>query len=106
MIWNYVKAGNLAYFVLVVLFHLLFSAGTVGTNLWLSEWTNDVPINGTIPIEHAKMWFGGYGGFVAFQGIFNSSTDRYIHQLKINFQMCLHQIYNIGIILDYYGEAS
>ena len=62
------KAGGLANFVLVVLFHLLFSGGTVGTNLWLSEWTNDVPVNGTIPIEHAKVWFGGYGGFVAFQG--------------------------------------
>ena len=63
------KAGGLANFVLVVLFHLLFSGGTVGTNLWLSEWTNDVPVNSTIPIEHAKVWFGGYGGFVAFQGI-------------------------------------
>ena len=62
------KAGGLANFVLVVLFHLLFSGGTVGTNLWLSEWTNDVPVNGTIPIEQAKVWFGGYGGFVAFQG--------------------------------------
>ena len=40
----------------------------MGTNLWLSEWTNDVPVNGTIPIENAKVWFGGYGGFVAFQG--------------------------------------
>ena len=84
MIWNYVKAGHLANFVLVVLFHLLYSLGTVGTNLWLSEWTNDELINGTIPLENAKIWFGGYGGFVAFQGTVFSSTFDFVKK-KLHF---------------------
>lgn len=84
MIWNYVKAGQLANFVLVVLFHLLYSLGTVGTNLWLSEWTNDEPINGTIPIDNAKIWFGGYGGFVVFQGMYSFFVKHFILLRKIN----------------------
>ena len=66
--WNYIKAGGLVYFNLTVWFHLIFTGAQIGTSLWLSEWTGDVPINGTIPMEQANMRVGGYGGFIVFQG--------------------------------------
>ena len=68
MIWNYVKSGGLVYFNLTVWFHLIFTGSQVGTNLWLSAWTNDVPVNGSIPLGDAQRWTAGYGGFIFFQG--------------------------------------
>ena len=69
MIWNYVKAGGLIYFNLTVWFHLIFAGAQVGTNLWLSAWTNVVPVNGSVSYNEAQGWVAGYGGFILFQGI-------------------------------------
>ena len=68
VIWNYIKAGGLVYLNLTVWFHLIFTGAQVGTNLWLSAWTNDVPVNGTIPLGDAQRWTVGYAGFIFFQG--------------------------------------
>ena len=56
MIWNYIKAGGPVYFNLTVWFHLIFTCAQIGTSLWLSEWTNNMPVNGSIPLELA-WWF-------------------------------------------------
>ncbi len=70
MIWTYIKSSGLVYFNLTVWFHLIFAGAQVGTNLWLSEWTNAQPVNGSVPISEAQNWIVGFAGFIFFQGNF------------------------------------
>ena len=66
VIWTFVKAGGLVLFYLLVFFQVIFTATQVATNLWLSEWANAVPVNGTTNIA---LYLGVYAGLGVAQGI-------------------------------------
>ena len=108
MIWNYVKSGGLVYFNFTVWFHLIFIGAQVGTNLWLSAWTNDAPVNGSIPLGDAQRWAAGYGGFIFFQGtmlvclsypvtVFHISHELHVTIFRIE-SFCFMK-YVVGIII-------
>lgn len=69
VIWTFVKAGGLSYLFLVIVFHMLFTGAQVMTNLWLSEWSDDQPVNGTMDQDQVHMRLAVYGGLGALQGI-------------------------------------
>ena len=65
----YIRAGGIALCVLSLLFHAFFIAAQVGTNVWLSEWSSDGPVNGTWPRDRTDMRLGVYGGLGLAQGV-------------------------------------
>ena len=74
--WEYCRSLGQGNAVLLVVFFLLYQAGSVGSNVWLSQWTDDPDINNasivntTFYINKRNMYLGVYGGFGAIQGEF------------------------------------
>ena len=56
-------------FFLVVFGHIGFITSQVLTNIWLSTWSSEEPINGTSNLEETKYSLGVYGGLGAMQGM-------------------------------------
>lgn len=61
--YNYLKAGGVVSFIVLISFHLVFMAGEVGSNVWLSKWTGDK--NHSKPIVDFRL--GIYGAFGLLQ---------------------------------------
>lgn len=55
-------------FFLVVFGHIGFITAQVLTNIWLSTWSSDVPVNGTADMDLTEYRLGVYGGLGAMQG--------------------------------------
>ena len=65
---TYMRFGgwlNVTLFVLGILAYVALQ--TMG-NLWLTEWTEDAPVNGTAVPEKTKMRLGVYGAYGVGQG--------------------------------------
>ena len=66
---SYIKACGVATFVAMMIFYLGYLATQVGSNIWLSEWSNDQPtVNGTQDLALRDLRLGVYGGLGAGQG--------------------------------------
>ncbi len=54
-------------FNIVVWSHVFFMVAQIMTNIWLSEWSNDMPVNGTYDPDRTDYRLGVYGGLGAGQ---------------------------------------
>lgn len=62
---TFIKAGGLTHFIIISVFTLLFTGATVATNIWLSEWSNDVVTNLTTTSTDLRL--GVYGAMGILQ---------------------------------------
>ncbi|XP_038063723.1 multidrug resistance-associated protein 1-like [Patiria miniata] len=65
----YINALSTVVFMFVILFFVLFNLASVLSNVWLSKWSNETPINGTQPAEVRDRYLGVYGALGVAQGI-------------------------------------
>lgn len=69
--WYYIKAVGLIMATLTILFNVLSHASSVGSNLWLSAWSNDKPNpDGTQDTSLRNLRLGVYGAFGFGQAFF------------------------------------
>ncbi|CAH1793465.1 unnamed protein product [Owenia fusiformis] len=70
---GYLKACRIAYCIVALIAYLAYMACQVGTNIWLSEWSNDPPllVNGTLVQDkpQTNLRLGVYGAFGAGSAI-------------------------------------
>ena len=65
----YLKACGFLMCVVTVIFYIFYVATQIGTNIWLSEWSNDQPEpDGTQDTELRDLRLGVYGGLGGGQG--------------------------------------
>ena len=64
----YIQAGGLHFMSGYLLSFCAYVTGQVLTNIWLSAWSDDQPVNGTIPMDQTTYRLGVYGGLGAVQG--------------------------------------
>ena len=64
---GYADSGGLRNCVFLALGLAFFVPSQILTNVWLSSWSNDPVVNGTIDEGHASMRLGVYGVFGAAQ---------------------------------------
>ena len=66
--------------IFAILFGMIGSQiATIGSNIWLSIWSNDSPVNGTQNTSLRNMRLEVYGLFGVFQGIFKSADFTNYH---------------------------
>ncbi|XP_022092710.1 multidrug resistance-associated protein 1-like [Acanthaster planci] len=65
----YISALGSAVFFVVVLCFVLYNLASVLSNIWLSRWSNEVPVNGTQPAEVRDRYLGVYAALGVAQGI-------------------------------------
>ena len=65
---KYIQSGGWTYFLLFLLGFLSYIPLNLGTNVWLSRWTSDVPVNGTANPATTRMRLAVYGALCAGQG--------------------------------------
>ena len=70
VIKEYIKAGSLQAFTVIIIGQLLYIAAQTATQIWLSEWSND-SMNDTMAISQEPYRLGVYGGLVFLQGTYN-----------------------------------
>uniref|UniRef100_A0A8D0ED93 ABC-type glutathione-S-conjugate transporter n=1 Tax=Salvator merianae TaxID=96440 RepID=A0A8D0ED93_SALMN len=66
--WQYIKAVGLLTSVVVCFLYCCQNAAAIGSNVWLSVWTNDPVINGTQ--QNVNMRVGVYAALGLLQGLF------------------------------------
>lgn len=73
--WTYIKAGTLKAFTVLVISHLMFVAAQVCSNIWLSSWTNEPVVNGTVDKNTVDYRLGIYGltGIIQSEGSYHIS---------------------------------
>lgn len=59
-----------------IFFNMIFQAFSIGSNVWLSEWSNDKStyVNGTVDESRRDLYLGVYGALGAGQGKCYSSN--------------------------------
>ena len=73
----YLKSCGVLMSVVTIVFYIIYVATQVGTNIWLSEWSNDQPEpDGTQDTTLRNLRLGVYGGFGGGQGKFNHSWSQ------------------------------
>ncbi|GAB6029961.1 hypothetical protein CHUAL_005656 [Chamberlinius hualienensis] len=69
--WYYIKSVGLTMVSITMMFNLLSHGCSIGSNLWLSAWSNDKPnVNGTQDVGLRDLRLGIYGGLGFGQAIF------------------------------------
>ncbi len=64
----YIKSCGIVPFVTALIFYSGYLVAQVFTNVWLSEWSNDQPVNGSQDIGLRDLRLGVYGGLGGLQG--------------------------------------
>ena len=73
----YLKSCGVLMSVVTIVFYIIYVATQVGTNIWLSEWSNDQPEpDGTQDTALRDLRLGVYGGLGGGQGKFNHSWSQ------------------------------
>ena len=67
VIGSYVKAAGWGYPLLLAVSFLMFVLVQCATQLWLSEWSRDQPVNGTADRDLTNLRVGVFGGLAAVQ---------------------------------------
>ena len=58
--WTYAKNIGVLMALLIVLFYVSANACSVGSNFWLSAWSDDMPVNGTYEAKQRNIRLGVY----------------------------------------------
>jgi hypothetical protein len=69
--WGYLQACRFMPVVALVIWYVIYLASQIGTNIWLSLWSNDPPpFNSSAQDTQLRdLRLGVYGGFGLVQGI-------------------------------------
>ncbi|XP_013411190.1 multidrug resistance-associated protein 1 isoform X2 [Lingula anatina] len=65
----YIKAVGVWMSIAVILFHVLEDTAEIYSNVWLSQWSNDPTINGTVDIAQRDLRLGVYGAIAVAEGL-------------------------------------
>ncbi|MBN3310800.1 MRP3 protein, partial [Amia calva] len=65
--WEYMKAVGPPLCIFICILYGCQNAAAIGANIWLSEWANDEPVNGTQP--KTEMRLGVYAALGLSQGV-------------------------------------
>lgn len=68
--WEYMKAIGVCLSIFSILLFLAHHVASLGSNFWLSLWTDDPVVNGTQP--NRRMRLGVYGALGVTQGLTNN----------------------------------
>ncbi|XP_035695059.1 multidrug resistance-associated protein 1-like [Branchiostoma floridae] len=66
---EYLKSIGITLSVIICLLYCALNAASIYSNIWLSEWSNDQPINGTQDIAKRDLRLGVYGALGVAQGV-------------------------------------
>ncbi|CAG7833092.1 unnamed protein product [Allacma fusca] len=69
--FDYFRAAGWTMTFFTFLFYLLFQGLSVGSNLWLTAWSNQPVENGTVSTSTRDMYLGVYGALGAMQAFFS-----------------------------------
>ncbi|XP_067009700.2 multidrug resistance-associated protein 1 isoform X3 [Anabrus simplex] len=73
---HYLMSIGLLLSIATIVLNIIFQAFSIGSNMWLSEWSNEeVPENGTIDTAKRDMYLGVYGGLGVGQAITSFISD-------------------------------
>ncbi len=89
---GYADSGGLRNCVFLALGLAFFVPSQILTNIWLSSWSNDPVVNGTIDEGHALMRLGVYGVLGAAQRKSGIHQNR---RRSIEIAYNLRQTYNV-----------
>ncbi|XP_078692715.1 multidrug resistance-associated protein 1-like isoform X6 [Branchiostoma floridae x Branchiostoma belcheri] len=67
---EYIKSVGIVLSVIICLLYCAQNAASIYSNIWLSEWSNDQPINGTQDTAKRDLRLGVYGALGIAQGAF------------------------------------
>lgn len=73
--WEYMKAIGVCLSIFSILLFLAHNVASLGSNYWLSLWTDDPVINGTQPYRDVRL--GVYGALGLTQGL--KETDFFFY---------------------------
>lgn len=66
----YLRAVGMAISIAILLLYILTNVCQIYANVWLSQWSNDLPnSNGTMDTAQRDMRLGVYGGLGLAQGL-------------------------------------
>ncbi|CAG7833091.1 unnamed protein product [Allacma fusca] len=68
---DYFRAAGWGMTILTFLFFLFFQGVSVGSNMWLTAWSEEPIVNGTISVSRRDMFLGVYGALGVFQAFFS-----------------------------------
>eukprot|EP00058_Branchiostoma_floridae_P021695 XP_002607185.1 hypothetical protein BRAFLDRAFT_118636 [Branchiostoma floridae] len=68
---EYLRSVGITLSVIICLLYCAQNAASIYSNIWLSEWSNDQPINGTQDIAKRDLRLGVYGALGVAQGLFS-----------------------------------
>ncbi|XP_078610229.1 multidrug resistance-associated protein 1-like isoform X14 [Branchiostoma floridae x Branchiostoma japonicum] len=66
---EYLRSVGITLSVIICLLYCAQNAASIYSNIWLSEWSNDQPINGTQDIAKRDLRLGVYGALGVAQGV-------------------------------------
>jgi hypothetical protein len=66
--WAYIRSVGIWVSIAILIFYILNTTASVGANFWLSEWSNDAGLNGTIDRSQRDLRLGVYGALGLAQG--------------------------------------
>ena len=64
----YMRSVGLPIAIAIIFLYLLNNVAAIGANLWLSDWSDDIALNGTQDAAHRDMRLGVYGALGLAQG--------------------------------------
>lgn len=79
----YVRAVGYLPAAIICLFFMSSQGFSVGTNLWLSEWSNAELTRPNSTSDDLDKWLGGYGGLGIGQGNFLNRIESTLTHSKI-----------------------
>lgn len=74
---HYLKSIGLTLSIATIILNIIFQAFSIGSNIWLSEWSTDPMAANVNDTSKRNMYLGVYGAFGLGQG--NIFTYPYIH---------------------------
>ncbi|XP_066291265.1 multidrug resistance-associated protein 1-like isoform X1 [Branchiostoma lanceolatum] len=72
---EYLKSVGITLSVVICLLYCAQNAASIYSNIWLSEWSNDQPINGTQDAGLRDLRLGVYGALGIAQGLFSMCSS-------------------------------
>ncbi|XP_035695041.1 multidrug resistance-associated protein 1-like isoform X5 [Branchiostoma floridae] len=88
---EYLRSVGITLSVIICLLYCAQNAASIYSNIWLSEWSNDQPINGTQDIAKRDLRLGVYGALGVAQGLLTLAGDSLLTLGVIHASMCLHR---------------
>ncbi|KAK3859641.1 hypothetical protein Pcinc_034255 [Petrolisthes cinctipes] len=115
----YLRAVGVLASVMTIIFYVLAQGCSVGSNLWLSKWSESYGPNGTMPDEDRNMYLGVYASFGVGQagfilggafclsfGALDAAEGLHRHILRqvLRFPMAFFDTNPLGRIINRFGK--